>query len=46
LRQKCGRGAEFSGGTVNFAGGFDVSHPPADVVLPTVMGPSPDSGGR
>jgi uncharacterized protein YjbI with pentapeptide repeats len=48
-------GAEFSGGTVDFGrvagwtqppdfgSGFDVSHPPAGVMLPTAASPSPDS---
>ena len=47
--------AEFSGGTVNFSrvaswtqppdfgSGFDMSHPPAGVMLPTATSPSPDS---
>jgi hypothetical protein len=48
-------GAEFSGGTVDFSrvaswtqppdfgSGFDMSHPPAGVMLPTATSPSPDS---
>jgi uncharacterized protein YjbI with pentapeptide repeats len=48
-------GAEFSGGTVDFSrvaswtqppdfgSGFDMSHPPAGVMPPTAMSPSPDS---
>jgi hypothetical protein len=48
-------GAKFSGGTVDFArvaswtqppdfgSGFDMSHPPAGVTLPTAASPSPDS---
>ena len=47
-------GAEFSGGTVDFSrvaswtqppdfgSGFDMSHPPAGVMLPTATSPSPD----
>jgi uncharacterized protein YjbI with pentapeptide repeats len=47
--------AEFSGGTVDFSrvaswtqppdfgSGFDMSHPPAGVMLPTATSPSPDS---
>ena len=47
-------GAEFSGGTVDFSrvaswtkppdfgSGFDVSHPPAGVTLPTATSPAPD----
>jgi hypothetical protein len=47
-------GAEFSGGTVDFSrvaswtqppdfgSGFDMSHPPAGVTLPTATSPSPD----
>jgi hypothetical protein len=48
-------GAKFSGGTVDFSrvaswtqapgfgSGFDVSHPPAGVMLPAATSPSPDS---
>jgi len=48
-------GAGFSGGTVDFSrvaswaqppdfgSGFDMSHPPAGVMLPTATSPSPDS---
>jgi hypothetical protein len=48
------RGAEFSGGTVDFSrvaswtqppdfgSGFDMSRPPAGVMLPTATSPSPD----
>ena len=48
-------GAEFPGGTVDFSrvaswtqppdfgSGFDMSHPPAGVMLPTATSPSPDS---
>jgi Pentapeptide repeats (9 copies) len=51
-------GAEFSGGTVDFSqvaswtqppdfgSGFDMSHPPAGVMLPTATSPSPDSPAR
>ncbi|HJY56602.1 MAG TPA: hypothetical protein VJ418_09485, partial [Streptosporangiaceae bacterium] len=48
-------GAGFSGGTVDFSrvaswtqppdfgSGFDISHPPAGVMLPAATSPSPDS---
>jgi hypothetical protein len=50
-------GAKFSGGTVDFSrvaswtqppgfgSGFDVSHPPAGVMMPAATSPSPDSPG-
>jgi hypothetical protein len=50
-------GAGFSGGTVDFSrvaswtqppgfgSGFDVSHPPAGVMMPAATSPSPDSPG-